>query len=230
MAKKTANLGRALKSIRARLGLSLHEVSNITGLAVSSLSKVENGRMSLTYDKLVQLSEGLSVPISDFFDCAAGVQEMDKPPVTGRRSVNRSNDGMVVDTGQYSHTFLSTEIHNKQFAPIHGEIRAKSVEDFEDWVRHPGEEFVYVLSGELVVHTEYYQPVNLKAGDSVWLDSSMGHLYTTATDEPCKVIAVCTLPEADLIKAMVPLYGEGQEAPKITSLHSPKPGAKGKAV
>ena len=50
------------------LSLTLAETSARTGVAVSTLSKVENGQMSLTYDKLVQLSEGLEIDISTFFD------------------------------------------------------------------------------------------------------------------------------------------------------------------
>ena len=50
------------------MGLTLAETSARTRLAVSTLSKVENGQLSLTYNKLVQLSEGLEIDISTFFD------------------------------------------------------------------------------------------------------------------------------------------------------------------
>ena len=67
-ASHKARLGHALRTIRSRLSLTLAEASARTGVAVSTLSKVENGQMSLTYDKLVQLSEGLEIDISTFFD------------------------------------------------------------------------------------------------------------------------------------------------------------------
>ena len=67
-ASHKARLGQALRTIRSRLRLTLAETSARTGVAVSTLSKVENGQLSLTYDKLVQLSEGLEIDIATFFD------------------------------------------------------------------------------------------------------------------------------------------------------------------
>ncbi|TGW05268.1 XRE family transcriptional regulator, partial [Mesorhizobium sp. M2D.F.Ca.ET.145.01.1.1] len=45
------NLGDCLRSLRKRHGWTLQEVSTLTGVAVSTLSKVENDQMSLSYDK-----------------------------------------------------------------------------------------------------------------------------------------------------------------------------------
>ena len=41
--------------------------------------------------------------------------------------------------------------------------------------RHHGEEFVYVLSGEVELYTEFYEPARLRAGESFYIDSRMGH-------------------------------------------------------
>ncbi|WP_163362811.1 helix-turn-helix domain-containing protein, partial [Klebsiella aerogenes] len=54
-------LGDCLKAARRIRGLTLKEVSERTGMALSTLSKVENHQMSLTYDKLLQLSAGLGM-------------------------------------------------------------------------------------------------------------------------------------------------------------------------
>ena len=61
------SLGTALRSIRKERDWSLADMATATGLSVSSLSKIENGQRSLTYDKLVQLAESLSVDISRLF-------------------------------------------------------------------------------------------------------------------------------------------------------------------
>ncbi|MFJ2995702.1 cupin domain-containing protein [Pandoraea sp. NPDC087047] len=51
---------------------------------------------------------------------------------------------------------------------------------------------MYVLEGEMALHTDLYTPVRLKAGESVHLDGMMGHAYLKASEGPCKVLCVCT--------------------------------------
>ena len=57
-------LGRLLRDLRARNGWTLKEMSERTDIPVSTLSKVERDRLTLTYDKLLQVSEGLKIPLS----------------------------------------------------------------------------------------------------------------------------------------------------------------------
>ena len=60
-------LGRILKELRGHRNWTLREMSERSGIPVSTLSKVENDRLTLTYDKLLQLSERLHVPIGELF-------------------------------------------------------------------------------------------------------------------------------------------------------------------
>lgn len=60
-------------------------------------------------------------------------------------------------------------------------------------MRHAGEEFLYVIEGELELHTEYYAPLILRAGESTYFDSRMGHAYIAHGKTPCRALSVCTL-------------------------------------
>ena len=60
-------LGRILKELRSHRNWTLREMSERSGIPVSTLSKVENDRLTLTYDKLAQLSQKLQIPISELF-------------------------------------------------------------------------------------------------------------------------------------------------------------------
>ena len=85
--------------------------------------------------------------------------------------------------------------------PIFVEVKAHSIEDFGELLRHGGEEFIYVLDGAIEVHTEYYNPVILQAGESIYLDSGMGHAYISVGEKNAKILGVCsgqvTQPEQD---------------------------------
>ena len=62
-----STLGSLLRSLRSRNGWTLKEMSERTDIPVSTLSKVEHDRLTLTYDKLVQLSQRLNIRISELF-------------------------------------------------------------------------------------------------------------------------------------------------------------------
>ncbi len=185
-----ARLGRALRAIRAELGVSLADVALRTRVSVSTLSKVENGQLSLTYDKLVQLSEGLGVDISAFFSDQPRV-EATAEPVTARRSITRPGEEMLVETSNYDYRYLVTELSQKAMVPILITIRARSLVDFGQFSRHSGEEFIYVLDGPIEVHTEHYAPTLLETGDSMYLDSTMAHAFIAVGDRDALMLNVC---------------------------------------
>ena len=214
--------GVALRSLRKRQHLTLAEVSTRTGLPVSTLSKIENGKMSLSYDKLARLSAGLEVDIAQLFepDTAA-------PPVSihGRRSVTRASHGLAVETENYSHLYPGADLLNKRLVPIVAEPHARSLAEFGELVRHPGEEFVYVLEGTVDLHTDLYAPARLEAGDSMYFDSGMGHAYIAVGLKRCRVLSVCTATQSQLIEAM----GVDQGNPVATRKRTPaRPAVKAK--
>ena len=69
---------------------------------------------------------------------------------------------------------------------------------------HGGEEFLFVLKGEINVHSAFYETVRLGQGDGVYLDSSMGHAYVSANGQDAEVLCICTEPKA-----------QGEDAPAI---------------
>jgi uncharacterized cupin superfamily protein len=85
--------------------------------------------------------------------------------------------------------------------PIVAELHARSLAEFGELIRHPGEEYAFVLEGEVELHTSLYAPVRLKAGDSIYFDSGMGHAYIAASEGRCRVLSLCSAPEAQLIAA-----------------------------
>lgn len=194
MASENNTPGDHIRSTRKRLGLTLADVSARTGLAVSTLSKLEKGNVSLSYDKLMLLSKGLGVDMAELLVDAPSARAT-PPGGGGRRVVQRAGEGQVVQTRSYGQVYLAAELLNKRFTPMIAEPRARTMEEFRaefgDFIRHPGEEFAYVLEGEIEFHSELYAPVLLKAGDSLYFDSEMGHAYLKASEGPCRLVASC---------------------------------------
>jgi transcriptional regulator with XRE-family HTH domain len=192
-----SQLGQCLKAARQARALTLKQVAERTGMALSTLSKVENGLMSLTYDKLQQLTAGLKMDIAELFNPAVRRSEQGRP-VTARRSISRAGQGQVVNTGSHTYTYQCTDLVGKRMVPILVEIRARSLAEFGPLLRHAGEEYFLVTSGRVAVHTEFYAPEILNEGDGIYLDSTMGHAYLNAGEAPAKGVCLCTSEAPDL--------------------------------
>ncbi len=185
-------LSQRLKALREARGLKLPELATITNISRSSLYKVENSGMSLTYDKLIDLAEGLQVNVAELFH--EEVPEEDQAIVTARREVGRKGEGFSLRTKNYNSHYLCPELKSKKLTPILGTILSTSIDDFEEMTSHEGEEFNYVVEGAIEVHTQYYSPVRLDTGDYIYLDSTMPHVFVSVSKKPAVVLSICTSP------------------------------------
>jgi transcriptional regulator with XRE-family HTH domain len=153
-------------------------------LAPSTLSKIENGQMSPTFEVLQKLAAGLEVDLDEMLTAPRQV------PPSGRRSITRAGRGPRHQTSTYAHEFLCTDLTHKLIVPSKTRVRARSVEDFPDWVRHDGDDFLLVLEGSVELHTEFYAPVTLEQGDSIYYDAQMGHICISTSAKDALVLWV----------------------------------------
>jgi len=200
-------LGRLLRDLRARNGWTLKEMSERTKIPVSTLSKVEHDLLTLTYDKLLQVSEGLKTPLSELFADPTLSPDVEHA-VTARRSLGFLADSIRVNTKNYDYYYMCPELRQKRMIPIFTRIRAKSLAEFGDLVVHSGEEYIYVLEGAIAVHTAFYDPVILRSGESIYVDSNMGHAYIAEGCEEATVLAVCSSAEESLMESLMSLHGD----------------------
>jgi transcriptional regulator with XRE-family HTH domain len=198
-------LGALMRGIRARNGWTLKDMSAKSGIPVSTLSKVEHDRLTLSYDKLQQLSRRLNMRMSELF---AEEAEDKSERVTGRRSVGTLDRAVRVTTDNYDYYYLCTDLRQKRMLPLITRIRAHSAREFGDLVYHQGEEFVYVVEGRIEVLTEFYDPVVLDAGQGIYLDSTMGHAYVVAEGfDEALVLGVCSSADENLMDSLMNLHG-----------------------
>jgi len=217
-------LGSLIRSLRTQNGWTLQALSDKTGIPRSTLAKVEHGRLTLGYDKLMQISKRLNIRMSELF--ASGDDLAGR--VMTRRSVGTKESALRIDTPNYEYFFLCPDLRKKRMIPIFGRVRAKSVEEFGELIRHPGEEFIYVLTGRVAVHTEFYEPVVLEPGQCAYIDSSMGHAYILAPGcDEASLLAGCTSSDDELLDLLrtpeqPDSSGPPSKTPHVASSKSPK--------
>jgi transcriptional regulator with XRE-family HTH domain len=181
-------IGARLKEIRRTLDRTLAQVSEVTGVSISNLSKIENNQISPSFDIMKRICDGLGVSIEDF------VHPGEKNVVSGRKTTTREGEGDHFTSGQYDYRAHASELSRKAMVPLEILVHARSVEEFDHWSQHRGEEFVYVLSGAIEVHTEHYAAFRLERGESAYFDSSMRHLYVSVSKDIARVLSVSTDP------------------------------------
>jgi transcriptional regulator with XRE-family HTH domain len=212
------NLGAALRQLRFQRRLSIADVSEATGIAKSTLSRVENDQLSLTYSKLLQLCRGLQIDIAQLFSGQRATSEVQP---SARRTFTPPGAGRPVVVGRQGYAYLCTELAGKKMTPMTGTITSRTLAESNGLLKHAGEEFAYVLEGRLELHTEYYSPLVLDTGGSVYFDGTMGHAYVSVGEKPLKILCVCSTPELILEHSFQP-DKSGNPLPAVSST-APRP-------
>lgn len=224
--ERDANLGESLRRIRKERGMTLIEAGEKSGMPMSTISKIENNKMSLSYDKLLRICKALEIDISELFSGAPAAEKAAAPAASGRRSINRRGTGYAIDTPNYSHLYPAADLLNKRAVPIIAEIHTRSLAEFGELIRHPGEEFAFVLEGTVDMYTELYAPARLEAGDSIYFDSGMAHAYIAVGEGTCRILSVCTSDEPN----SEVMYASLIEQPAPTLEVVPAPAARPEAA
>jgi DNA-binding transcriptional MerR regulator/quercetin dioxygenase-like cupin family protein len=175
----TVDLGRRLRQLRLRRGFSLAQVARAVGISVGFLSAVERLQMSASISTLRKLARFYKTNILDFF----GPAEINSPRVKPQeRRILETGRGVRMELLAWGNTVM--EPHLFRIAP-----KAGSGESYS----HEGEEFLYVLRGELKisVRNEEYR---LKSGDSFYFESSMPHRWLNPGRSETWVLWVNTPP------------------------------------
>jgi transcriptional regulator with XRE-family HTH domain len=184
-------VGTRLRSARKARDLTLAQLSELSGIAISTISKAERGDIALTYDKFGALAHALDMDFSTLFGRAKrGAAQPMKPTLT------RSGKQPIYDTPNYEYGMIANELTGKRMVPIRSHVHARKLADFPDYIRHGGEEFVFLLNGELELRFEDGNVFRLEPGDSLYFDSGVGHVYLSIGDEDAEVLVCCVDTEA----------------------------------
>ncbi len=164
------SIGASLKRRRRAKKWSLKVLSEKSGIPVSTLSKVENGLMSLRIEKLLAVCSALDIDVMQL----VSPEETDSHValVTGRRSITRASTAPRTKTDNTVYEHHASDFSRRLFSPAVIEVQPGVTPEL---IRHQGEEFIYVLEGRIEALTEFYEPTILETGDSMYIDSTMAH-------------------------------------------------------
>jgi transcriptional regulator with XRE-family HTH domain len=179
-------VGERVKALREQKGLSLKELADLTGFSTALLSQMENHLVSPSLGTIIKLAKALGVRVGDFLG------ETEGEPFTivrkdERKKVSRFASKEGVKYG-YSYEALGFEKKDRHMEPFIVTLEPATVKTSKTSV-HDGEEFIFVLDGEMEVilgnHTDVLYP-----GDSIYYDSNIPHRVQCHQDKVTKILAV----------------------------------------
>lgn len=187
VAAMLGEVGTQVRSIRKEAGLTLEQLSELSGLSTGIVSQIERGLANPSFATLAQLAHGLGIPVGRLFQ----VSDQSRSPVV-RRSERRTLGGHGIGADDGSRYELLTP-------DLNGALEATWVETPPGYdtsatpFRHQGEEFGLILSGRKDVYLDGKRH-ELHAGDSIRYLSTIPHWYANPGDEVCTAIWVSTPP------------------------------------
>lgn len=175
-----------IRGLRKASNLTQAQLARLSGISHSSISKIETGQFSPTFETLLRIAEGLKIDISTM------LASTNPTGVRTRRAVTRHGNAERHEATNYTYDVLCSDLKNKKMIPMVAHLKAHTIHQFGPLLSHPGEEVLYVLKGQVELHTEHYAPVKLRVGDCAYFDSTMGHACLSVTKDQAIVFWVST--------------------------------------
>jgi transcriptional regulator with XRE-family HTH domain len=167
------NIGRQIRQLRFQRGMTLKEVSEITGLSKPSLSQIENNDGAPPIATLIKIATALGVKIGHFFKEPESSQRLVVVRRDERHKLNRlSHEDQYAAIG-YWYESLAYPMVEKNMEPFIAEIAPRDEGDIL-FNQHRGEEFIFVMDGRLEFRSPD-QTLLLHRGDSLYFDAAISH-------------------------------------------------------
>lgn len=184
-------LGEKIRKLRQERRLTLQELSELSGLSKPLLSQIENDQVIPPLATLLKIAKGLRVGIHYFFEEEGDRQKFvlvrgDEGPMSVRRPKSDLTQG-------YLYRPLAPGVRHKEIEPFLVEFQNSEWDD-SYYYCHPGEEFIYLVEGELEFHYAG-ETMLLKPGDSVYYDSAEPHGYVSIGERKARAVAVLHSPD-----------------------------------
>jgi quercetin dioxygenase-like cupin family protein/DNA-binding XRE family transcriptional regulator len=177
-------LGPRLRGLRKERQLSLDDVAKGSGVSRSFLSLIENDRSDISFSKLIRLVNFYGISVTDIMP--------DPEPDQGQIIVRREERKHVASPGEGMDVFVLSPDTKHKMQPVIEEFQPGG--GLKEYSSHEGEEFLYVLEGEIEVSIEGREPFVLRQGDSAYYNADIGHRFRNAGDGVALLFAVVTPP------------------------------------
>lgn len=174
------NLGQRIRKIRKEKKLTLVEISEKTGIAQATLSRIETGTMIGTIESHEKIAEILGIGLAELY---AGIdrryEEITHQTKETTRKVTHHGKDVRVE-------LLTDQTSSKKITPLLMTLQAESKTTVEHNERGV-EKFLYLLDGEAEIKIENTN-YRLMTGETLYFDASLPHQIINVKPSPAKIL------------------------------------------
>lgn len=180
-------IGKKMRELRQRKDWTLAELAKHSGVALSSLSRIETGRMTGTLESHIRIAKSLGVRLAELYaDVDAAGQAVEY------RSGNAVSDGKLFTAKGSAVALLATGSLRKKMLPALVTLPPWKTTHPEHV--HPGtEKFLYVVKGNVRV-VAGKEEWTLRPGDSLYFQASLAHSLKNTGGTPALLVSVVSPP------------------------------------
>ncbi|PWW32256.1 XRE family transcriptional regulator [Cytobacillus oceanisediminis] len=171
---------KKIKQLRFESGMTLKELSEKTDLSVSFLSQIERGASTLAITSLKRIAEAFGVKMIHFFE---------EPENVNYAVRKEDQKPFKIETSESTYVRLSSNFTDRKIEPLI--ITMMPQQKDKEFVRHPGEEFYFVLKGAVLIRVDqndYY----LREGEAIHFPSTQLHMWENPLDQETVILSVVT--------------------------------------
>ncbi|WP_460418617.1 helix-turn-helix domain-containing protein [Pseudomonas sp. microsymbiont 2] len=174
-----SEVGARLRQVRKARHMTLKQLSALSGVPVSTLSKMELAQVSVSYEKLAAAARALNLDIAQLFR-ASGAASTPQPATV---VVDSLTEVAGYSTGTYDYYPIAGAFPERRMTPAYARIIARERGQFDDFIRHPGQEFAMVISGRVRIEFETGESVSIGPQETAYFDSQVGHIYLSESED-----------------------------------------------
>lgn len=156
-------IGKVIKAFRKRKKFTLKELAEKAKISSSYLSQIENDQVNMNMSVLESICQALEIPIYMCF-MQERIKDIHVVRNDDRKKIYREDH--VIEEYLTNDRFFNLEIHILTLPQEHYP---------EDYAVHQGEEFIFVLEGEIDIDFSGFQTFHLQSGDSIAYSSAIPH-------------------------------------------------------
>jgi transcriptional regulator with XRE-family HTH domain len=177
------DVGGRLRAVRLQHGLSQRELAKRAGLTHSTVSLIEQNRVSPSVGSLKKILDGIPITLTEFFAEGMG----DDAQMFYRRA-----ELVELAGGKISYRQVGRHLKGRALQILHERL-APGADTGEMMLQHNAEEGGVIIRGALEVTVGAVKRV-LKPGDAYYFNSNIPHRFRNVCDKECELVSACTPP------------------------------------